>query len=128
MIRSSTLECSHHEPVEAGSSTGGKRSLENACVPLDRSPAALALAIILFVTVMVAALASAFAAEEATAGFGRCTLLSLGDASAAASGGAPVALAEITICYRPLPGGLITTAPVLDAGLRLPVATTQAPR
>lgn len=74
------------------------KSVSRSCVPLDRSPAAVALALVLGLMIAIVAIIQVANAEtEAT-----CESIVL-EPQTTAAGGGPVALADITICYRPLP-------------------------
>jgi hypothetical protein len=86
-----------------------------SCVPLDRSPAGLALALVLGLMVVIVAVVKATAAEPVAVASPGCETLSIGGPMTAGDGDA-VALADITICYRPLPSEFgAAPAPMLRA-------------
>src|SRR5690606_12858915 len=91
-----------------------KRSADATCILVDRVSAPLAPAVIVVFVLLVMGLADALAADRSIAG-DDCVLVRLdGDTSAAA--GAPMALADITVCYRALPEDFWSpVAPVLRA-------------
>jgi hypothetical protein len=99
-----------------------KRLTDASCIPADGASAPLAPAVVLvFVLPLVMGIADVLAADRPSAGKD-CVLVRL-DGDTTASTGAPMALADITVCYRALPEDFWSpVAPVLRAQATRPVA------
>jgi hypothetical protein len=98
-----------------------KRLTDASCIPLDRASAPLALALVLVFVLLVMGLADVLAAERPSAD-NDCVLVRL-DGDTTASTGAPMALADITVCYRALPEDFWSpVAPILRARATRPAA------
>jgi hypothetical protein len=92
-----------------------------SCITLDRASAPLALAAVFLFVLLVMSCADVSAAERPSLG-GDCAVVSL-DGDTTASTGAPMALADITVCYRALPADFWSpVAPVLRAQATRPAA------
>ena len=102
-----------------------KRLTDATCIPLGRTSAPLAAAAILVFILLAMGLASVSAADRPAAG-GDCFLVPL-DGQTTPSAGGPMAIADITVCYRALPAEFWSPAAAVLKAQVPPSATAPAP-